>query len=173
MPYAWIAGWTVFQRRADGTEEFFSRTWNDYKVGFGTLTNEFWLGNDKLHRITQRRNMMVRFDLEDYAGKKAYAQYESFFVESEKTRYKVHAGKYSGNAGDSFKRHNGMPFSTREMGGCAATYGAWWYESCHYSNLNGMYLKGDHKSYANGVNWYHFKGYHHSMKRTEIKVTPK
>ena len=33
----------------------FYRGWNDYKSGFGQLTAEFWLGNDKIHRLTAAR----------------------------------------------------------------------------------------------------------------------
>ena len=170
-------GWTVIQRRVDGSVDFF-KNWIDYKLGFGRIENEFWLGNDKIHRLTKRKNMMIRFDLEDFDGNKVFAEYNIFYIDEESDNYRVHVGSYSGTAGDSFSGKNGMQFSTRDKdhdaysdGSCARTYhGAWWYTSCHASNLNGKYLNGPHKSYANGVNWDGFKGHHYSLKKTEMKV---
>ena len=71
-----------------------------------------------------------------------------------------------------------MQFSTRDNDNdvnpdvsCAQKFkGAWWYSHCLESNLNGLYLNGSHFSFANGVNWFPFKGYHYSLKRTEMKV---
>lgn len=44
----------VFQRRQNGQTDFF-RKWADYRVGFGNLEDEFWLGNIhfvfSLHRL--------------------------------------------------------------------------------------------------------------------------
>ena len=87
-------GWTVFQKRLDGSVDFY-HGWADYKNGFGNLNGEFWLGLDKIHRLTNTKNRL-RVDLEDTTGKTAYAEYDVFAVSSEKTKYKLSLGSYSG-----------------------------------------------------------------------------
>ena len=53
---------------------------------------------------------------------------------------------------------------------CAKTYmGAWWYHSCHDSNLNGLYLSGKNEFYGQGVVWERFRGQYYSLKTTEMK----
>ena len=74
----------------------------------------------------------------------------------------------------------GQKFSTRDQDNdvdttrpCAVTFkGAWWYNRCHHSNLNGLYLEGSHTSYADGVNWRTWKGFHYSLRVTEMKIKP-
>ena len=61
-------GWTVFQRRMDGTVDFY-RNWSDYVKGFGTLDGEFWLGLSKINRLTNI-NSSLYVDLEDFDGNK-------------------------------------------------------------------------------------------------------
>ncbi|XP_019857844.1 PREDICTED: ryncolin-1-like [Amphimedon queenslandica] len=160
-------GWTVFQRRMNDKTDFYLN-WDDYQYGFGDLDKEFWLGLYYINRLT---------DLEDFDGNKKYATYSTFKVGNADTEYKLTVSGYAGNAGDSLSYHNGAEFSTKDQdnddssGNCATSYdGAWWYKNCHLSNLNGLYLVGSHSSYANGVNWYHFKGYHYSLKTTEMKL---
>ena len=87
-------GWTVFQKRLDGSVNFY-RNWTDYKHGFGDLNGEFWLGLDKINRLTKTKNRL-RVDLEDTTGKTAYAEYDMFAVTSERTKYQLSLGSYSG-----------------------------------------------------------------------------
>ena len=87
-------GWTVFQKRQDGSVDFF-RGWNDYKRGFGNLNGEFWLGLDKIHRLTVSSGYKLRVDLEYIHGKTSFAEYNSFLVKSERAKYQLSVGDYS------------------------------------------------------------------------------
>ena len=66
-------GWTVFQRRMDGSVDFFLN-WVDYEEGFGDLDGEFRLGLSKIHRLTQDgTDYTLRVDLEDFQNETRYA----------------------------------------------------------------------------------------------------
>ena len=86
----------MFQKRKDGSVDFY-RGWADYKNGFGNLNGEFWLGLDKIHRLTNSERYQLRVDLEDIEGKTAYAEYDMFAITSERTKYKLSMGTYSGS----------------------------------------------------------------------------
>ena len=104
------------------------------------------------------------------------------YVEINLRKYRFFQFHFPGNAGDSLSYRNSSPFSTKDRDNdqdsrnCAKIYkGAWWYGRCYYSNLNGLYHRGGHSSYADGVNWYHWKGhilYKYSAKRAEMKLKP-
>ena len=66
------------------------------KEGFGNLNGEFWLGLDKIHRLTVSGGYKLRIDLEDINGKTAFAEYSSFSVTSERAKYQLSLGSYPG-----------------------------------------------------------------------------
>ena len=74
-----------------------------------------------------------------------------------------------------------MAFSTRDRDNdngievdCAHKYkGAWWYNACHHSNLNGMYLGGANTEFACGINWFAWHGHEYSLKFVSMKIRPK
>ncbi|OCT66965.1 hypothetical protein XELAEV_18038247mg [Xenopus laevis] len=168
-------GWIKSRRVVD-----FFRDWNSYKRGFGHKDSEFWLGNDNLHLLTATGNFQLRIDLTDFSDKRTYATYSNFHIDGESQNYTLHlTGFTGGNAGNALSEHNGYSFSTKDRdndiyeGNCAQQFkGAWWYTRCHLSNLNGLYLHGDHTSYADGVNWSMGKGLYYSYKVSEMKFRP-
>ncbi|GFN93332.1 tenascin-r [Plakobranchus ocellatus] len=152
-------GWIVIQRRTTGNVDFY-RDWAAYKKGFGSLADDFWLGNDNIHTITSSGNYELRVDLK-YQGKSAFAHYSRFSIDDEDNNYTLRLGDYDGTAGDSMDRHRGRPFSTFNRdndasgGNCAVTWsGAWWYNHCHHSNLNGKWMADNNK----GPRWSGFSG---------------
>jgi ficolin len=170
-------GWTVFQRRQDGSENF-ARPWNDYAAGFGRLTGEFWLGNDNLVALTSSKQYRLRVDLRDWPNNTRYAEYSLFKVEDASTNYTLSSiGIYSGDAGDSLALHNGMKFTTIDRDNdvqptinCAQVYhGGWWYRSCHQANLNGQY---NSTIIDQGVIWLTWLGHQYSLRFTEMKIHP-
>ena len=169
-------GWTVFQRRQDGSVDFY-RNWEAYKVGFGNLTGEFWLGNENLHRLLSVKSRYeLRVDLGDFDDNTAYAKYNHFLVGSENDNYVLTVERYSGDAGDSLAVHNGQEFSTKDRdndrysGSCSQAFkGAWWYIGCHHSNLNGLYNTDKQNTDPENICWYHWKKDYRPLKFSEMK----
>ncbi|KAK2171727.1 hypothetical protein NP493_1034g00027 [Ridgeia piscesae] len=172
-------GWYVFQRRQDGSVDFY-RNWARYNEGFGDVAGEFWLGNDYLHDITSQQPYVLRIDMEDFKNEHRYAAYSNFAVASERDKYTLSIGAYSGTAGDSLTTfHSGRPFSTKDRDNdensdsCAQLYkGAWWYGDCHRSNLNGAYLGGPHTTFADGIEWHSWHDYYYSLQKVTMKLRP-
>ena len=170
-------GWTVIQRRVDGTTDFYLN-WTDYKRGFGLLTGNFWLGNDNIHRLTTSGNTVLRVDLEDWEGKTAYSVYGKFVADDENNKYKLSVADYdqSSTAGDSLYRNNNRFFCTKDRNNHNIRYenparsfrGAWWYTSSTFCNLNGLYL-GNMNS-KHGLFWTSWTSRYKSLKRSEMKL---
>ena len=168
-------GWTVFQKRVDGSVDFY-RNWADYEAGFGYLDHEFWLGLSKIHRLTKDATCALRVDLGDAQGNRAYANYSTFSIGDSSTEYILTIAGYSGTAGDGMTIHNlsGSKFTTKDndndnyVFNCASTTmeGAWWYNRCANSNLNGPYDGSGSKC----MGWYYWKNSWEPLKFSEMKI---
>ena len=138
-------GWTLIALN-DQTTTFsnFNKSWNEYKNGFGDLSNKKlgWLGNDRIHALTKngRTTLQVRNDVRSHT-------YLSWIVESEANKYKMAFGDSPGadDGGRLFNTHYGMNFSTYDRdndssssSNCASQYQAgWWFKGCYSMTISG------------------------------------
>ncbi|XP_062577818.1 ficolin-1-like, partial [Saccostrea cucullata] len=127
-------------------------------------------GNDAIYELTKNKDQELRVELQDFDGDEAYAQYSTFYVGDESSKYKLTVSGYSGTAGDSLNYSNNLRFSTKdqdndgESRNCPSFYhGAWWYLNCAWSNLNAEYAR----SAVTGdkyMHWYHWKQITEALK---------
>ncbi|XP_037120138.1 fibrinogen C domain-containing protein 1-like [Syngnathus acus] len=178
-------GWTVIQRRKDGSVDFF-RGWNDYRKGFGDLAGEHWLGLQNIHALTASGAYQLRIDFTLFDGRNYYALYDDFSVgrnslDPEKDGYPLLVSGYSGNAGDKFTYHSGMKFTTKDRDqdnwdtfDCANDRkGAWWYNECAECNLNGLYKATGTCDDSNAV-WYELgPSFYTCLRFVEMKIRPR
>ena len=162
-------GWTVIQRRIDGAEDF-DKNWKQYKTGFGDFNGNFWLGLEKIHRLTESGSfelyIAVKYHDTEQSGAVKWAKYDSFSIANEANDYKLTVGSYDGTstAGDALdtvsNEHDGQKFSTKDVDNdshatndCADTYkSGWWFKACLKANLNGVWYSSGNQG-NQGITW--------------------
>lgn len=77
----------------DGSENF-ERNWNEYKNGFGVPGQELWLGNDKMHFITNQKDYELRMDMVNLNGNAYFAKYSLFRIKNEDSNYQMELGTF-------------------------------------------------------------------------------
>lgn len=80
--------------------------------GFGNLDGEYWLGLENLYWLTTQASYKLRVHVEDWQGRQAFAEYDSFYIEPESDWYRLRLGSYQGTAGDSLSWHSNKAFTT-------------------------------------------------------------
>ncbi|CAG2198282.1 unnamed protein product [Mytilus edulis] len=108
--------------------------------------------NDAIHKISSSTGHQLSIHMEDFDSNFVYANYSNFLIGDEMENYQLTVYGFSGSpgVGDSmiFTNHNSFTTKDRDYDpdpymNCAQfRLGAWWYNLCGYSNLNGQYLAG-------------------------------
>ncbi|XP_019645246.1 PREDICTED: tenascin-X-like [Branchiostoma belcheri] len=185
-------GWTVIQRRQDGSVSF-DNTWDVYVQGFGDVSGELWIGLEHLHSLTSQQQHELYVYLEDWEGNTKYARYSTFAVGDSTSKYTATISDYTGDPtltddlAPTSTHHsiNGKMFTTKDQDNdansvnCGASFGpsGWWFPpSCGLALLNGQYLTGCSSSSsctsAQGIVWKNWLGYGYSLKKTVMMIRP-
>jgi len=172
-------GWTLIQQRVDGSVSF-ERNWQEYKIGFGDVTGNYWMGLERIHELTSTPVELYVY-LESFDGVSKHAKYASFSVGDSSSNYVLTVSGHSGSAPDSLAWQNDMEFSTTDNdndyhgSNCAYMYGGgggWWYKGCFQSNLNGRYYPEESRntSATNGIIWKDFVWKKDSLEKVSMSI---
>jgi len=119
----------LIQQHVDDSN-FFDRSWNEFRIGFGNPSGNFWLGNEMIHNLTKAGGCKVRFDIQQQSTSQwLWAEYSTFIVDSETNNYQLTAAGFSGNIFDGLAAHDGGTFATfdRDVNNCVAAHpGGFW-----------------------------------------------
>lgn len=158
-------GWTIIQRRVDDALSF-DKPRKDYNVGFGNMKKgNFWLGLEKIKRITDSGTHELYFGLESFLSapnQLGYSRYASFGLGTDSNDYTLSLGTHitaESSIGDSFGGHGGEKFSTPDEDNddsaplhCADDHNSgWWFHGCLNSNMNGVYYSSG--THSDGIRW--------------------
>ena len=181
-------GWTIIQRRVSNNISF-NLNKKEYQVGFGKFNSNFWLGLEKIKRLTDHSG--ATYEL--YIGLESFfpgndqfrwVKYGSFGLGKDVDDYKLSISQYdtSSTGGDALSTHDGNKFSTPDNDvdsyvgiNCAKLYrSGWWYRNCHDSHLNGIYFNsGFHPtSLDDGIIWSTWLGNMISLKTVVMAIRP-
>jgi ficolin len=178
----------VVQQNFNG-RPFFDRSWAEFKAGFGDVGGDYWIGNERLHEITEDGRYKIHFDLLSAGDKQWYwAEYSTFVVGAESTNYTLRIDGYSGTSGNAAGVYtyagefnpnmvlNGTAFTTRDRDNdqdpdhnCAnwsGIIGGFWYNHCGYVLIN----SADESLY--GFSWIWITGQLHNIMASRAYLLP-
>ncbi|XP_022542700.1 angiopoietin-related protein 4 [Astyanax mexicanus] len=177
-------GWTVIQRRQDGSVDF-DRLWDAYQTGFGSFSGEFWLGLEKMYRVTKDFDYILKIQMSDWRDEQQTVTFR-FRMNGEESGYSLRllsppAGPLESSLSSP---SSGLAFSTRDKDNdqkndlnCAKHLsGGWWFSNCGKSNLNGRYFisappKQRHQR-KQGIFWKTWRGRYYPLKSTVMMIAP-
>ncbi|XP_041847518.1 angiopoietin-related protein 4 [Melanotaenia boesemani] len=179
-------GWTVIQRRQDGSVDF-DQLWQAYEKGFGSLNGEFWLGLENIYSIAKDGGYILNIKLSDWAEELASIQLP-FQLGEKVSNYSLlvqDAGTFSTlESSLGIDAAPGLPFSTRDQDNdrkadisCAKHLsGGWWFSNCGRSNLNGRYFQSpppkQRHQRKQGIFWKTWRGRYYPLKSSTMMIAP-
>ncbi|XP_069568674.1 angiopoietin-related protein 4 [Brachyistius frenatus] len=179
-------GWTVVQRRQDGSVDF-DQLWQAYEKGFGSLNGEFWLGLEKIHSIAKDGGYILDIKLSDW-GDDLVSVRLPFQLGGEESKYSLRiseVGTFSTlETSLGTDATSDLPFSTRDQDNdqkidtnCAKHLsGGWWFSNCGRSNLNGRYFQSpppkQRHQRKQGIFWKTWRGRYYPLKSSRMMIAP-
>nr|XP_040039377.1 angiopoietin-related protein 4-like [Gasterosteus aculeatus aculeatus] len=180
-------GWTVIQKRHDGSENF-NQLWESYKKGFGNLNGEFWLGLENIRALSSQGQHVLQVELSDCAGQRRLEARYRFRLDGEEEKFALHLEQEASPGAEetmATPEESGLPFSTADRdndlasdGNCAALLsGGWWFSDCGGANLNGRYPRRqcEHRRRQprrQALFWTSARGQDAPLKGTLLKIAP-
>lgn len=179
-------GWTVIQRRQDGSVDF-DQLWEAYEKGFGSLNGEFWMGLEKIHSIAKAGGYVLKMKFADWTGDVASVQLP-FRLGGRDSKYSLWVQKdeplspLETSLGTDASA--GLPFSTHDQDNdrksdinCAKQLsGGWWFSNCGRSNLNGRYFQSpppkQRHQRKQGIFWKSWRGRYYPLKSSVMMIAP-
>ena len=170
-------GWIVIQRRTEESNLNFERNWDSYKNGFSSEKN-FWLGNERLHRLTKNHPssqieilLEAEIVLPEGNTKEAWGIYGNFSIASEVESYRLNPNLYLKSGDGDFELNAGKKFTTSDRdndgkgnGNCAdINGGGWWYVRCSRVFLNSNDMRTKNR-------WLHVADNGSPFKRTKMMI---
>ena len=171
-------GWSVIQRRVNGKINF-ERGWDDYVHGFGSLSDEFWVGLENIYHLTLQCEIshdgtvyfnypQLRIDLEDWDGIKAFVEHGQYAILPQENNFRIVINfPQHGPAvlGENTSPLSQVEFSTFDADNdespatnVAIKYrSGWWFRLFPLSSLNGPYPKIGEKMSDYNIYWYYWE----------------
>lgn len=77
------------------------------------IAEDFWLGLQKIHSLTQQGIHILRLDFEDWKEEKHWAEYH-FLLDGPSKDYSLQVSNFSGDLPDALANSTGTSFSTKD-----------------------------------------------------------
>ena len=156
-------GWTRVMNRVN-RNNFFNRNWQNYKIGFGLIEDNYWMGLDNMRKILGDLGMELRIDMYNNITQNQtqlyyFLVYDHFSIDSERKMYSLDLGnRINGNTHDSLRYSNLQKFTTLDRDNdvdsrnCANVFqGGWWFNSCFHMCLTCTDIAHHYTSYFDSM----------------------